>query len=346
MMRYSDFSRDLTLFLKDYLPEQRNVSPNTISSYSVALKQLLEFAKFQKGIEPAKFDFQHMNENFVLEYLNWIEKSRKCSISTRNQRLAAIHSFIKFSDHEHPDNLHEFVKILHIPYKRTSERKVQYLSTDDMALILNQPSTKTPQGRQHRAILCLLYDSAGRAQEIVDLKVRNFFPIQGKVLLVGKGRKSREIPLTSNTVEILRAHLRERNLLDTSKRDSPLFVNHQHNRLTRAGIAYILNKYTSQAREYSSTIPERITPHVLRHTKAMHLLQSGVPIHVIQDILGHSDIMTTERYAHADLSMKQKALEAAKLLKAPPVTEMEQFDEPDLIEWLNAYARECTGKII
>lgn len=150
----------------------------------------------------------------------------------------------------------------------------------------------------------MLYDSAERAQEIVDLKVRNSFPIQGKVLLVRKGRKSREIPLISNTVEILRAHLWGWNLLNTSKRDSPLFVNHQHNRLTRAGIAYILNKYTSQAREHSSTIPEKITPHILRHTKAMHLVQAGVPIHVIQDIFGHSDIMTTERYAHADLAIK------------------------------------------
>lgn len=345
-MKQSAFSKGLTLFLKDYLPEQRNVSPNTISSYSVALKQLLEFAKFQRGIDPTKFDFQHMTENFILEYLNWIEVNRGCSISTRNQRLAAIHSFVKFSDHEHPEYLHEYVKILNIPYKKTAERKIQYLSTDDMALILNQPNAATSQGRQHRAILCLLYDSAGRAQEIVDLKVRNFFPIQGKVLLVGKGRKSREIPLTSNTVEILRAHLQEWNLLDINKRDTPLFVNHQHNRLTRAGIAYILTKYTSQARKYSSTIPERITPHVLRHTKAMHLLQSGVPLHIIQDILGHSDIMTTEKYAHADLAMNQKALEAAKLLKSPSVTETEQLEEPDLIEWLNAYARECTGKII
>lgn len=345
-MRCSDFAGDLTRFLKDYLPEQRNVSTNTISSYSVALKQLLEFAKFQKGIEPTKFGFQHVTVNFILEYLNWIETSRGCSISTRNQRLAAIHSFIKFSNHEHPDNLYEFVKILNIPYKKTAERKIQYLSTDDMALILSQPSVKTPQGRQHRAILCLLYDSAGRAQEIVDLKVRNFFPVQGKVLLNGKGRKSREIPLTSNTVEILRVHLQERNLLDISKRDRPLFVNHQHNSLTRAGIAYILSKYTAQARKHSVTIPEKITPHVLRHTKAMHLLQSGVPIHVIQDILGHSDIMTTERYAHADLAMKQKALESAKLLKAPPPSEMDFLDEPDLIEWLNSYARECTGKII
>ena len=146
-MKQSAFSKGLTLFLKDYLPEQRNVSPNTISSYSVALKQLLEFAKFQRGIDPTKFDFQHMTENFILEYLNWIEVNRGCSISTRNQRLAAIHSFVKFSGHEHQEYLHEYVKILNIPYKKTAERKIQYLSTDDMALILNQPNEATSQGR-------------------------------------------------------------------------------------------------------------------------------------------------------------------------------------------------------
>lgn len=125
-MRCSDFAGDLTRFLKDYLPEQRNVSPNTISSYSVALKQLLEFAKFQKGIEPTKFGFQHVTENFILEYLNWIETSRRCSISTRNQRLAAIHSFIKFSNHEHPDNLYEFVKILRAYPEINGEREGAY----------------------------------------------------------------------------------------------------------------------------------------------------------------------------------------------------------------------------
>lgn len=344
-MKRHDFSEELSLFLKDYLPEQKNVSPNTAASYSTALKQMLEFAKFQRGIEPSKFRFRDMTETFILEYLEWIETSRGCSTATRNQRLAAVHSFVKYADHECPDSLYEFVKILKIPYKKTSERPVQYLSTDDMALILRQPDTGTAKGRQHRAILSLLYDSAGRAQEIADLKVRNFFPIQKKILLVGKGRKAREIPLTSNTVEILRAHLRERHLLDMDKKDRPLFVNHQRKKLTRAGIAYILNKYAAEARVFSLTIPEKITPHVLRHTKAMHLLQSGVPLHVIQDILGHSDIITTERYAHADLSMKQQALESSEQIKLDPPDEPDPFEDTDMIEWLNAYARECTGKI-
>ncbi len=344
-MKRSDFASNLSAFLKNYLPEQKNVSPNTIASYSIALKQLLEFAKFHCGIEPARFCFQNLTEAFVLEYLNWIESERKCSVSTRNQRLAAVHSFIKFADHECPDNLFEFVKILEIPYKKIAEHPVQYLSLDDMALILNQPDISTAKGRQHRAILSLLYDSAGRAQEIADLKVRNFFPIQKKILLIGKGCKAREIPLTSNTVDILCGHLRERHLLGMDKRDSPLFVNHQGKKLTRAGIAYILGKYVANARKFSSTIPDKISPHVLRHTKAMHLLQSGVPLHVIQDILGHSDIMTTERYAHADLSMKQQAIEVSERVKLAPPDNSDFHDDADMIEWLTAYARECTGNI-
>lgn len=344
-MKHSDFSGILSLFLKDYLPEQRNVSPNTVASYSIALKQLLEFAKFQQGIVPSKFSFRHLSEKLILEYLDWIENSRGCSAATRNQRLAAVHSFIKYADHECPDCLSEFVRILNIPYKKISERPIQYLSVDDMALILRQPDTGTAKGRQHRAILCLLYDSAGRAQEIVDLKAKNFFPSQKKILLIGKGRKAREVPLTANTVEILCAHLKERHLHEMNNRDNPLFVNHQNKKLTRAGIAYILNKYAVEARKFSSTIPETVTPHTLRHSKSMHLLQSGVPLHVIQDILGHSDIMTTERYAHADLSMKQQAIESADRIRLEASDEPDIFEDIDIIEWLNAYARECMGNI-
>ncbi len=119
-MKRPDFSEELSLFLKDYLPEQKNVSPNTAASYSTALKQMLEFAKFQRGIGPSKFKFRDLTETFILEYLEWIETSRGCSAATRNQRLAAVHSFIKYADHECPDSLYEFVKILKIPYKKTS----------------------------------------------------------------------------------------------------------------------------------------------------------------------------------------------------------------------------------
>ena len=344
-MKNPDFSELVSRYFKFYLIEQRNVSPNTAASYSSAISQLMEFAKFHHGISPCKFKYENLTEELVLDYLGWIENDRKCSIATRNQRLAAIHSFVSYIDHESVKSLNEFSKILKIPYKKAPQKQVRYLSTDDVRLILQQPDSKSKKGRQHLTILSLLYDSAGRVQEIADLKIRNLYLAEKKIILTGKGNKSREVPLTNNSVILLANHVKEWNLTGIDAYDRPLFVNHQYKKMTRAGIAYILKKYTDSARKYSTTIPDKVTPHIFRHSKAMHMLQAGVSIINIQDILGHSDIITTQRYAHADMNMKRKAMEMSDLVPQEAKNEVMLPVEDNLVEWLKNFSKECTDKI-
>ena len=284
----------------------------------------------------------------VLDYLRWIENERGCSISTRNQRLAAIHSFVSYIDHESIDTIHELSKILNIPYKKAPQKCIQFLSAEDIKLILQQPDINSRKERQHLTLLSLLYDSAGRAQEIADLKLRSVFLTEKAVILTGKGNKSRQVPLTDNTVTLLANHIEEWHVTGREAYDKPLFLNHQYKKMTRAGVAYILKKYTDLARKQSSTIPSNVTPHILRHSKAMHMLQAGISIQTIQDILGHVDIMTTERYAHADINMKRKAMEQSDLLSQDTKKEIVMNtggDTQDIIEWLKTFSKECIDKI-
>ena len=339
-MRAIDFSAHLTDFLADYLPKQKNFSGNTVSSYCDTFRLFLRFCKKKKGMIPEKMRLKDLTSSLVIDFLRWLADERKCGITTQNQRLAAIHSFIGYVSTEAPENLLEFVKIQKIPFKKTAERVMDYLSVEDMTLVLRQPNTKTPRGRQHLTILSLLYDSAGRAQEIADLSVRDVPLLKSKVIVTGKGHKVRELPLTTNTLALLNSHVAEHRFDTPSKLDCPLFLNHQKGKYTRAGIAYILEKHVAEARRFSQTQPERVTPHIIRHTKAMHMLQAGIPLNVIQDILGHKDIITTERYARANLAMKEQALESTKI-NINLDNEPNHLDDPNILEWLSAYAKEC-----
>ena len=167
-------------------------------------------------------------------------------------------------------------------------------------------------GRRNLTLLSVLYDSGARVQELVDLKVGDVRLDDPPILtLTGKGRKKRQVPIMSNTKTLLRQYMDESSLTQEGKLDHPLFFNRQRSKMTRAGICYILNKYVSQAKAKSAIIPNDITPHVLRHSKAMLLLQSGVNLIYIRDFLGHADIATTEIYARTDTETKRKALEKA-----------------------------------
>jgi integrase/recombinase XerD len=177
---------------------------------------------------------------------------------------------------------------------------------------LAQPDPSTANGRRDLVLLCVLYDSGARVQELVDLKIGAVRIAPPPILtLTGKGRKSRQVPIMSNTQALLKQYMDEAFSLQNGMQDQPLFFNRQRRKMTRAGISFILDKYVSQARAKSPIIPSKVTPHVIRHTKAMLLLQAGVSLIYIRDLLGHVDIATTEIYARADTEMKRKALEKA-----------------------------------
>ena len=311
-MRMTDFAKYLSAYLGTYLPGVRNVTTNTIRSYRDAYRLLLVYCKEELGIPVQKLSLAQLTETVVLGFLRWLEEKRSCCASTRNQRLAALHAFFRYVQLEEPVLLASCQRILAIPFKKHEQPAVQHLSPEALRLILEQPNRNTPQGRRDLTVLSVLYDTGARVQELVDLRVRDVRLEEPPVVtLTGKGRKSRHVPLMHNTAELLRRYMQEHSLGSGETLDRPVFVNRQCGKMTRAGISYILRIHSEMARRQSPIVPERLTPHVLRHTKAMHLYQSGVALVYIRDFLGHVELSSTDIYARADTEMKRRALAQA-----------------------------------
>lgn len=338
MTTTTDFARHLSRFLSEYLPHERNVSPNTIASYRDAFLQFIDYMKNEKGISLDRLGLKHLTRDQVLGYLKWILEVRKCSPATRNYRLAAIHSFCQYLQYAVIDMMEQWQKILTIKAVRTEGTTPNYLSAEGIKLLLAQPDTATRNGRRHLAILSLMYDTGARVQEIADLTVDSVRISHEPytIRLYGKGRKARIVPLVKEQVWILRDYMEEHHLDDSSKVSSPLFFNNRHEKLTREGIAYILATYAGLARrEAPDLIPERISCHSLRHSRAMHLLQAGVNLVYIRDLLGHVSIQTTDIYARADSKAKREALEKAYTDLAPNRDSDRDWEKSkDLRDWL------------
>lgn len=189
---------------------------------------------------------------------------------------------------------------------------VEHLTPEAMKLLLEQPDRNLPQGRRDLTLMSVLYDTGARVQELIDAKVEDVFLLAPPVIaLTGKGNKIRRVPLMKNTAFLLQNYLAENHLNSQYKRQYPLFTNRQHHPLTKEGVAYIIGKSVNAARSQSCIIPQKVTPHMFRHSKAMHLLQAGVNLIYIRDFLGHVDVKTTEIYARADTETKRKAIENA-----------------------------------
>ncbi len=311
-MKPTDFAKYLTEFLSDYLPHQKNVSKNTIRSYRDTFKLLITYCQEIKDIPSERITLTNLSSEWVTGFLEWLEVNRKCSISTRNQRLAALHSFFRYVQAEEPAGMFHFQKITAIPIKKAKKTVVEYLAPEAIKLLLEQPDKHTPQGRRDLTLISILYDSGARVQELIDMRVCDVTLQAPAVLtLTGKGNKTRRVPIMKNTASLLQNYLLENKLDKPWRNEQPLFTNNQHHKLTRKGVTYILSKYVEPARKISSLLPAKVTNHMLRHSKAMHLLQAGVNLIYIRDFLGHVDLKTTEIYARADTEMKRKVIENA-----------------------------------
>jgi integrase/recombinase XerD len=335
-MKSTDFAVRLTAFLGQYLPAQKNVSPNTIKAYRDAFKLLLRYCRDEQNVPPEKVTLNMLNASLVLSFLNHLETGGSCCTRTRNHRLSVLHAFFRYLQIETPERMVQCQQILAIPFQRCARPIVNYLSTDELAAILAQPDLATDCGRRGAVMLSLLYDTGARVQELVDLSVRDVrLDSPAQIRLTGKGRKTRVVPLLSGTVELLAQYMREHRLDCPERMDSPLFFNRQGENLSRSGVRYLLMKYTEKARKAKPALPERITPHTLRHSKAMHLLQAGNPATVIQAILGHADIRSTDIYARADMEMKRRALE--KTAKMVPLGRLPSWqNDKGLMDWLRS----------
>lgn len=311
-MKPTDFAKYLTDFLSDYLLRQKNVSKNTIYSYRDTFKLLIRYCQEKEHITAEKLTLDSLSSRVITNYLEWLEHERTYSISSRNQRLAAIHSFFRYVQSEEPSGMFHFQKILALPMKKAKKPEVVHLTPEAMKLLLEQPDTHTSKGRRDLTLMSVLYDTGARVQELIDIRVRDMFLETPAVLiLTGKGGKTRRVPITKNVILLAQSYLMEHKLTTPSKKDYPLFTNNQCKKLTKEGVAYIINKYVESARTISSIVPSRVTVHSFRHTKAMHLLQAGVNLVYIRDFLGHVDLKTTEIYARTDTETKRKAIENA-----------------------------------
>ncbi len=339
----NDFAKYLTRFFTEYLVGERGASSHTLRSYSETFTLVLIYMDKVRGKPADRLTLNHFDRETVLDFLDWLQKTRKCSNTTRNQRLAALHSFFRYMQYEDVKRLGQWQEILSIKVKRQGKRSaVNYLSVEGVKLLLEQIPTNSKVGRRNLALLALLYDSGARVGELIDLTPESLnLNKPCHVVLFGKGGKKRIVPLQDEQVNLLLSYMKENRLDSLAFNQRPLFANNRKERLTNSGVTYILNSYVQNARMLRpDLIPEKISPHTLRHSKAMHLLQSGVNLVYIRDILGHVSIQTTEVYARADSKQKREALEAV-YIKIIPTQVNEGIWERDskLREWLKNFAK-------
>jgi len=308
----------LESFFRKHLVAQRGASPETVNSYRDSLRLFLTFASQRTKKRPNQLRIEELDPEMVIAFLDHLEQERHNSVRTRNCRLAAIHSFFQHVAVRDPTMMNLASKVLGIQGKRATKPILGYIRQPDLEAILTAPDRSKPQGRRDHALLLFLTRTGARVSEAIGLNVGDLtleWPSQ--VWLRGKGSKQRILPLAKDTASVLRAYLEERRV--GSKPQSPVFLNARGRRLSRFGVTYILRRaITSKTVLIVGT--GSISPHTLRHSLAMGLLQSGVDPTTIQSWLGHASLNTTHQYMEADLEMKRLALEKCDTPETAPAS--------------------------
>jgi len=337
-MKTTDFALYLNKYFLVYLPSVNGSTPMTIDSYRYAFILYLTFMEEEKRISADKIKISDLNYSSVSYFMGWLQEKRGNGISTRNQRQAAINSFIKYLMYEFPEYLNEYQRILMIPVKKAPQKEISYLKTDGVKLFLDQVNTRTTNGLRDYVMITLLYTTGIRVSELINIRVKDVSLHEPYTLLVhGKGQKSRYVPLMKNIIPILQKYLIQMGYDNDSKLNEWLYKNHMKEQFTRQGINYIVKKYTIKSRKIDQTlVPADFSPHKIRHSTAMGLVDSGVDIIYIRDLLGHVSVKTTEIYAKADVAKKRKAIEAASKDIVPE--EKSQWDNnTTLKDWLKNF---------
>jgi len=296
----------LKLFLTDELPRVRESSLHTVHAYRDALCALLRYLQAKHKIAPDEVTVTALSAENILGFLNDLQESRKNSTRTRNLRLAAIRAFAKYLLKKDPTLASDLSGMMAVPSKRITRRMLNFLTNEEMNAVLDAPDAETWSGKRDRALFAAMYNTAARVSEIVGVHVSDVtLTTGGTVKLFGKGRKERALPLWKPTVETLRKWIEANRLTP----DQPLFANARGKPMTRSGVKNRLAGAVRKARETCPSLKtKRVSPHTLRHTTAMHLLQSGSDITVVAMWLGHESIETTHIYVTANMEQKEKAL--------------------------------------
>jgi integrase/recombinase XerD len=300
----------------EYLIKQRNASPETISSYRDTFRLFLRFSEQQFGRAPAALTLADFDAPQVLAFLDSLEKRRRSCIRSRNARLAALRSFLHYAALQEPAALATISHTLAIPIKRFDRVPVSYLSREEVAAILTAPDHNTWSGHRDAVMLAVMYNTGARVSEITRLNVEDVeFGPTTTVRIHGKGRKERVVPLWKSTRRELAGWLRR----TSTAVGTPLFPSRRGERLSRVGVRSRLDAATTIARQMCTSLRNRrVFPHLIRHSTAMHLLQSGVDITVIALWLGHESTATTHMYIEADLSMKKRAIDKITIPASKP----------------------------
>lgn len=324
------FATLVQAYFAEYLPQQRALSPQTIAAYRDAFVLFLEFAQDRLGKAPTAIALTDMTPELITAFLNHLEQQRHNCVRSRNARLAALRSFLKFVGHRDVSSLQVVERGLGIPAKRFERPMFGYLSREEMLAVIDAPD-ETWIGQRDHVLFLMLYNTGARVSEIVGVKVGDVVLEERAACahLHGKGRKQRSVPLWRSTVKAVRAWLKQNPQL---KPASPLLPNRNGHAMTRTNVALRLALAVHTATQAYPDLEKRhVSPHVIRHTTAMHLLQAGVDISVIALWLGHESPVTTHQYVEADLAMKERAL--ARLHE--PDARIQRYRAPDsLIEFL------------
>jgi len=323
------FAALVQAFFAEHLTQQRALSPRTVAAYRDAFMLFLDFAQARLNKSPAMMRLTDIAPELILDFLDHLEQQRHNSVRSRNARLAALRAFLKFAAHRDVSSLHVIERSLGVPMKRFERPMIGFLSREEMLAVIGTPEGTWISQRDH-LLLGLLYNTGARVSEIIGVRVTDVV-LDGAayVHLHGKGRKQRTVPLWRSTVKEIRAWLRLNPQLVAT---SALLPNRDGQAMTRSNVTQRLTLAVSSTATVSPDLARRrISPHTIRHTTAMHLLQSGVDISVIALWLGHESPTTTHHYVEADLAMKERAL--ARLQE--PDTKIRRYRAPDsLIEFL------------
>jgi len=321
----------LQAFFTDRLLRQRQASPHTVAAYRDTLRLLLGYATARTGLPPSRLDLADLDAPLIAGFLDHLERDRHNSTRTRNTRLAAIHSLFRFAAAQHPEHADTISRVLAIPPTRCDQTLVTYLTDGEVAALLAACDQTTWTGRRDHTLLLLAAQTGLRISELAGLTRRDVHLGNGAyVACHGKGRKDRITPLATPTAAVLRHWLCEQ----AGEPDTPLFPTRRGTALSRDAVEHRIAHYTRLAAgQCPSLHAKTVTAHTLRHTTAMRLLHAGIDTSIIALWLGHARVETTQIYLHADLELKQKALDRTR----PPTSRAGRYQPPDaLLAWLEA----------
>jgi integrase/recombinase XerD len=327
----------LASFLREHLPKERRASQHTCEAYAQCFQLLLCFAADRLKVKPAKIEIERLDAPLILAFLAHLEKKRGNSARTRNARLAAINSFFRYLEYRVPSCLDQSRRIHAIPSKKTDQPLVSYLTRNELQALLDAPDTSIVSGIRDRAMLHLTFAAGMRVSELVGLGLDQIDRQSvSSVHIMGKGRRERVLPLWKETAAAIKAWLKVRPASGAPE----LFLNARGEAMTRSGFEYILQKHVATAaRNTPSIAKKRVSPHVLRHTCAMHTLQATRDVRKVSLWLGHAALQSTEIYLRADPTEKLEALSAM----APPMLKPGRFRAPDkLLAMLGAAGRKTS----